>query len=144
MKEWESEKVSFSTNKDNKKGYYSPGKKKVYSDKNIIVNHLKTKGDTYTFCIENNTDLERRWTVENCSVNGWSYDLGSSKLDLHSNPILNGCYAIFELTVDKSFKKENSISKVKEIEFNIEFEGTFDDKNNYIEEIESGKIKFKK
>lgn len=144
MKEWESEKVSFSTNMDNEKGYYTPSKKKIYSDKNIKVSYLKNKGDTYIFCLKNNTDLERRWSIENCSINNWSYDLGSSKLDLHSNPILSGCYAIFELTVDKNFKKENSIKNVKKIEFNIKFEGTFDDDNNHIEEIKSGKIFIKK
>lgn len=144
IKEWESGKISFSTNRDNKKGYYAPGKKNIYADKNIIVNYLKNNGDTYTFCIKNNTKLERRWSVENCTVNGWSYDLGSCMLDLNSNPILDGCYAVFELVVDKSFKKAFAINKIKEIEFKIEFERAFDAENNYIEKIKSGKIRLKK
>lgn len=143
MKEWESPKVSFSTNKDNGKGYYKPKKMPKVSDDNIDIGYVSKKSDTYTFYVKNKTDMERRWSVENCSVNGWSYDLGSAKYDLYSEPILNGCYAVFELPIDKDFKKENSIKKIKKIEFNIEFEGGFDDDYNHIEEIKSDKISVK-
>ena len=122
MKEWESPKVS---------------------DDNIDIGYVSKKSDTYTFYVKNKTDMERRWSVENCSVNGWAYDLGSAKYDLYSEPILNGCYAVFELPIDKDFKKENSIKKIKKIEFDIEFEGGFDDDYNYIEEIKSDKITVK-
>lgn len=143
MKEWESPKVSFSTNKDNGKGYYKPKKTPKVSDDNIDIGYVSKKSDTYTFYVKNKTDIERRWSVENCSVNGWAYDLGSAKYDLYSEPILNGCYAVFELPIDKDFKKENSIKKIKKIEFDIEFDGGFDDDYNHIEEIKSDKITVK-
>ena len=101
MKEWESPKVSFSTNKDNGKGYYKTKKTPKVSDDNIDIGYVSKKSDTYTFYVKNKTDMERRWSVENCSVNGWAYDLGSAKYDLYSEPILNGCYAVFELPIDK-------------------------------------------
>ena len=109
----------------------------------MSIGYISKKNDTYKFYVQNKTDMERRWTVENCSVNDWSYDLGSCKYDLYSEPILNGCYAVFEIPVDKDFKSENSIKKIKEIEFDIEFEGGFDDDYNNIEEIKSDKIKIK-
>jgi hypothetical protein len=143
MKEWESPKVSFSTNKDNGKGYFKPKKAAKVSDENIDIGYISKKSDKYKFYVKNKTERERRWTVENCSVNGWSFDLGSAKYDLYSEPILNGCYAVFEIPVDKDFKSENSIKKIKEIEFDIEFEGGFDDDYNNIEEIKSDKIKIK-
>ena len=87
--------------------------------------------------------MERRWTVGNCSVNDWSYDLGSCKYDLYSKPILSDCYAIFDLSVDKGFKKENSIKSVKKIEFNIEFEGGFDSDNNHFDAISSENVVLK-
>lgn len=143
MKEWESPTVSFSTNKDNGKGYYTPKKSPKTSDNNMDIGYVSNKSDTYTFYVKNKTNMERRWTVKNCSVNGWSYDLGAAKYDLYSEPILNGCYAVFELPVDKNFKKENSIKKVKELEFSIEFEGGFDDDYNRIDELESEKVTVK-
>lgn len=143
MKEWESPKVSFSTNKDNGKGYFKPKKAAKVSDENIDIGYISKKSDKYKFYVKNKTGRERRWSVENCSVNGWSYDLGSAEYDLYSEPILNGCYAVFEIPVDKDFKNENFIKKVKKIEFNVEFEGGFDDDYNYIEEIKSDKIKIK-
>ncbi len=143
MKEWESPKVSFSTNKDDGKGYYTPKKSPKTSDNNMDIGYVSNKSDTYTFYVKNKTNMERRWTVKNCSVNGWSYDLGAAKYDLYSEPILNGCYAVFELPVDKNFKKENSIKKVKELEFSIEFEGEFDDDYNRIDELESEKVTVK-
>lgn len=143
MKEWESGKVSFSTNKDNKKGYYKPQGKQVYADENVSVNYILGKNDEYKFCLKNKTNMERRWSIKNCSVNGWAYDLGSSKYDLYSIPILDGCYAVFDLKVDNKFKKEDSIKTVKKIEFNVIYEGTFDDDNNHIEEISSEVISVK-
>lgn len=144
IKKWDSGKVSFATNRDNKKGYYSPGKTKIYADKNIIVNYLKNNKDTYTFCVKNNTKLQRRWSVEHCSVNDLPYDLGSCMLALNSNPILDGCYAVFELVVDKSFKEIFAINKIKKIEYRIEFERAIDAENNIIERIKSGKIRLKR
>ena len=87
--------------------------------------------------------MDRRWTVDNCSVNDWSYDLGSCKYDLYSEPILSGCYAVFDLTVDNDFKKENSIKSVKKIEFNIEFESGFDNDGDRFDEIKSGNVVLK-
>ena len=143
MKEWDSGQVSFSTNKDNKKGYYKPSKKALFSDENMSIGYISKKNDTYKFYVQNKTDMERRWTVRNCSVNDWSYDLGSCKYDLYSKPILSDCYAIFDLSVDKGFKKENSIKSVKKIEFNIEFEGGFDSDNNHFDAISSENVVLK-
>ena len=143
MKEWESGQVSFSTNKDNGKGYYKPKKKSLFSDKNVSVGYVSKKDDTYKCYVQNKTDMDRRWTVDNCSVNDWSYDLGSCKYDLYSEPILSGCYAVFDLTVDNDFKKENSIKSVKKIEFNIEFEGGFDNEGEHFDEIKSGNVVLK-
>ena len=99
--------------------------------------------DVYKFYVQNKTDMERRWTVENCSVNDWSYDLGSCKYDLYSEPILSGCYAILDLSVDKDFKKENSIKSVKKIEFSIEFEGGFNDDWEKIDGLKSDNVVLK-
>lgn len=143
MKEWESGKVSFSTNKDNGKGYYKPSKKALFSDENMSVGYISKKSDVYKFYVQNKTDMERRWTVENCSVNDWSYDLGSCKYDLYSEPILSGCYAVFDLSVDSDFKKENSIKSIKTIEFDIEFESGFNDDNEHFDAIKSGNVVLK-
>ena len=143
MKEWDSGQVSFSTNKDNKKGYYKPSKKALFSDENMSVGYVSKKNDSYKFFVQNKTDSDRDWTVDNCSVNNWSYDLGSCKYDLYSEPILSGCYAVFDLTVDNDFKKENSIKSVKKIEFNIEFESGFDNDGEHFDEIKSGNVVLK-
>lgn len=121
FKEWESEKISISTSKDNGAGYYTPSGKQIYSDSNMELYYLSNNKNTYQFCIKNNTQLEKRWSVENCSINDWSYDLGSCMLDLYSEPLLNGCYTIFDLVVDEDFLQSNSISSIKNIEFDIEF-----------------------
>lgn len=143
MKDWDSGQVSFSTNKDNKKGYYKPSKKALFSDENMSIGYISKKSDTYKFYVQNKTDIDRRWTVDNCSINDWSYDLGSCKYDLYSEPILSGCYAILDLSVDKDFKKENSIKSVKKIEFSIEFEGGFNDDWEKIDGLKSDNVVLK-
>lgn len=120
--EWESETISVFTNKDDGNGYYAPSGKQIYSDSNMELYYLSNNKNTYKFCLKNNTQWEKRWTVENCSINDWSYDLGSCKYDLYREPLLNGCYTTFDLVVDDDFLKSNSISSIKNIEFDIEFE----------------------
>lgn len=121
FKEWESGKISISTNKDDGKTYIPSGNK-IYSDENMELNYISNDKNTYKFCLKNRTQFEKSWTLSNCSINDWAYDLGSCKYDLYSEPVLDGCYTIFELVIDDDFLNYNNIKEINNIEFDLEFE----------------------
>lgn len=122
FKEWETEQITVSTDKDNGSGYYFTDGTKIYSDDNMEVYYISQKDNTYKFCLFNKLSSEKRWILDNCSVNGWAYDLGSSKYDLYSEPVLGNCYTTFNLPVESDFMEGNGISSITNITFDIEFE----------------------
>lgn len=58
MKEWESPKVSFSTNKDNGKGYFKPKKAAKVSDENIDIGYISKNQISISFMLK--TRLKER------------------------------------------------------------------------------------
>lgn len=139
LPDWDSGQLSFSTNKDDKKGYYKPSKSALASDAYLRAGYLSKKDSTYKFFLQNKTDICRNWKVENCTINSLEF------ASYPSRPILGGCYAVLDLTVDKDYKTKNEIKSVKEISFNIRFEPGTDSHGNHMDDVTSRKIvqKFK-
>lgn len=117
FKEWQSEKVTIYTDLNDGK-YYSPTGKEIYSDENLSLYHI----DGYKFCLYNKTSNEHSWTVDDCSINDWSYELTDYTYDLFNEPVLGKSYTTFEMPIDDSFLKEYGIAKVNNIEFDIKFD----------------------
>lgn len=127
FKEWQSEKVTIYTDLNDGK-YYSPTGKEIYSDENLSLYHI----GGYKFCLYNKSNYEHDWTIDDCTINEWSYELTNYTYDLFNEPILGESYTTFEIPIDDGFLKEYGITKVNNIEFDIEFDY----------DIKTDKIKF--
>lgn len=135
FKEWDSGNVIIDTNLNDGTGYYSSKKQEIYTDDNVSVWYLYGDNNEYTFLIKNKINENTSYTIENCSVNDWAYDLGSCKYDLYSEPIHSNTNDTFTIVVDNDFMKENSISAIENIEFSIKLS-----RNEYPFSISTDKI----
>lgn len=118
--QWETQKIVLKTDLYDNELFY-PNKKIVFSDNNIDLYLMSDDNNNYTFCMYNKRSDYISWEIENCSVDGWSYDLGSAEYDLYNEPCLNGVYTIFTIPIESTFLNENKIKKVTNLEFCIEF-----------------------
>ena len=115
MKEWDSGNVDIKTNLYNENTMYSPKGEKIYSDNNIDV----WENDNFSFTILNKSSYNAGYTIENCSVNDWSYEITDYTYDLYDESIHAGSYAQFSIDVDKEFLKEIGDKNVNNIEVDI-------------------------
>ena len=92
------------------------------NDEIATVWYLANEDNKFKFCVLNKTDYNADYSIENCSVNEWSYDTTSYSYDLFTIPINSHSYSTFTLEPDKDFLEKNSIDTVDSVEFNIEFE----------------------
>lgn len=120
FKDWQSNQITVKTSLYDG-SLYVPNGKIVYSDNGIDLYFVSSKNNVYTFCMYNKNDEDIRWSIENCSVNDWSYDLGGSKYDLYNEANMGKCYKLFKLPVEKDFISENKIKKITNLEFYIEY-----------------------
>ena len=115
MKEWDTGIVSLSTNYSLEDNKYIPSGKEIYSDDNITV----WSKEDLSFVVLNKSKYNSGYTIENCSINSWSYDLTDYSYDLYDEPIHSNSYAIFTIPIDEDFLRDNDISKAKNVEFDI-------------------------
>lgn len=117
---WDTETITIKTSSDDGI-YYIPKGKEIYSDENILLYLLSNSERNYRFCLKSNLTESNYWSIENCSINDWVYDLGSCKYDLFAEPIISNKYSIFNLIIDEDFINKNEIKSIKNIEFEIDF-----------------------
>lgn len=117
---WDTETITIKSDLDDGI-YYEPKGTEVFSDKDIVIYLLSSNKESYKFCLKSSLIKNDYWSVENCSINDWMYDLGSCKYDLFGKPILSNTFSVFELVVDKDFMEKNDIKCIKDIEFEIDF-----------------------
>lgn len=113
--------VSVFTNMYDKNKQYKPSGKKIYSDDNITV---WNRGNL-NFEILNKSGYNASYTIENCSVNDWSYELTDYTFDLYSEEIHDDAYVRFKFPISDKFLKENNIKKVKNVEFDVLLEDSY-------------------
>ena len=125
---WEPDKVRLKTSLFDNKLNVKTGKL-IYSDGKVDVYDYKRKGNEFTFCLYNKDVNTLIWSMENCSINGWVYDL-KYEYDLYAKRVMNDTYTYFTLKVKDDFIKENKISKIDNIEFILDF--VYDGKTDII------------
>lgn len=119
---WDTETITIKSSSDDGI-YYEPKGKEVFSDKDIVLYLLSSSKGSYKFCLKSNLIQNDYWSVENCSINDWMYDLGSCKYDLFGEPAISGSFSVFSLIVDRDFMEKNNIKSINNIEFEIDFGG---------------------
>ena len=136
-KEWDSGKISVETNLYDENAVYVPKGEKIYSDDNIDV----WKNDGLNFTILNKSEYNAGYTIENCSVNEWSYELTDYTYDLYDEDIHTGSYANFSIDVDEEFLEEIGTNNIDNIEFDILLKDSYWDLKGHPWEHKTEKIK---
>ena len=122
FKDWNTPPIDIITNHYSPDELYDPSGSIVLNDEIATVWYLANEDNKFKFCVLNKTDYNADYSIENCSVNEWSYDTTSYSYDLFTIPINSHSYSTFTLEPDKDFLEKNSIDTVDSVEFNIEFE----------------------
>lgn len=119
IKDWDTGTVKIKTNLYDESLMYSVSEKEIYGDSNTTIWYAGKEGNDYSFIIRNNSTYNVDFTIDNCSVNDWSYKITDYTYDLHDKPIQANSYNVFTISVDENFIEEYEISEVKNIEFTI-------------------------
>jgi hypothetical protein len=119
FKEWNTEIVEIKTNQYNESLVYSPSGEVVYQNENVDVWLDKKQDNKYYLSLKNKSKYNASYTIENMSVNGWSYELTNYTYDLYDEDIHSNSVSNFEIEIDEDFLKENGIDEINDIEFDI-------------------------
>lgn len=119
VKEWDTGNIELKTNLYDEGLMYSPSGEEIYTDPNITVWYTGNVGEDYSFVIKNNNYYNSDYTIDNCSVNDWSYKVLDYTYDLFDEPIHANSYDVFTLSVESGFMEEYDISQIESIEFSI-------------------------
>lgn len=106
------------TNNDDGKYQKATGDS-IYSDKNIDVTFLESDDSDFKFAIYSKYKKYIDYRIDNCSVNGYSYDLTDSDSPVYDESLFPGTYSVFEISVEDNFCEDNSIKNIEKIEFKI-------------------------
>lgn len=120
IKEWDSGIIKIPTNCYNESLRYVSEGEEIYSDDNVSLYRLGDSGGDFRFSIYNKTGYNASFSIENCLVNEWSYELTNYTFDLFQVPVHSGSYCEFSIPIDDEFLSEYSISEVNSIQFNIQ------------------------
>lgn len=135
-KEFDTGKITVNTNLYDESKMYMPNGNKIYSDDNLTV--WKNSGTSFT--VLNDSSYNAQYTVENCSLNEWAYQLTDYTYDLYEEEIHSGAYVTFEIPIEKDFLDSNEIEKAENIEFDILLSDSYWNLEGDLWEYKSGKI----
>lgn len=99
---------------------------KLYSDNNMDIEYVGKDGNEYNFIIKNKTSAYADYRVEECSINGWSFDTG---IQVYDDPIMSKAYSRFTISIDEEFMSKNNIDKIENMEFKIRLATNYGAKN---------------
>lgn len=119
VKEWDTGIIELKTNLYEDSIMYSPSGEEVYSDQHVTLWYTGNIGNDYSFIIKNNNSYNSDYTVDNCSINDWSYKILNYTYDLYNEQIHANSYDVFTLSVNSDFMEEYNISQIESIEFNV-------------------------
>ena len=135
FKEWNTELINVKTNHYREDARPVASMDPDYSDDvvdvwcNVITpNDLDNAESGIALIIHNKSKYNATCTIENCSVNDWSYELTNYTFDAYDEIVNNNAFLTIIVPIDKDFMEENSISELEQFEFDVHME---DDNWNY-------------
>ena len=140
FKEWNSDVIKIKTNAYDKEKMYKPTGEEVYSDDNMTLWLVGKEDNEYNFVVKNKSSYNVEYYIENCSVDGWSYENDNYLLDLYAEPIHGKTYYAYEFEIDDTFMEENKIEEIKNLEFNLLMQDGYIEDYLNIWEAKSDKI----
>lgn len=136
-KEFDTGIVSAQTDSYDIEEVFIPNGYEIYSDDIVSL----YKMDDYTFVLFNRSNYNAGYTIENASINDWSYELTDYTYDLYDKVIHPNSYSIFTIPIEKYFLEKNNFDTVENIEFDMLLEDDYWDFAGEKWEYKSGKIK---
>lgn len=94
----------------------------LYEDDSLRLAFYSNENEDFIFLVENKTDYNVTCTIENCSVNGWAYEITDYSYDAYYELINSNTIAPINLHIDNDFLEKNNIDEITEIEFSISLE----------------------
>lgn len=116
---------------------FIPNGEEIYSDDTVTLWY----SDDNKFILLNKTNYNAGYTIENASVNDWSYELINYTYDLYDIIIHENSYSIFTIPIEKDFLKENNLEKAENIEFDILLKDDYWDYNGLPWKYKTPKIR---
>lgn len=124
-KEWDSGLVNIQTNLYNEEYRVYVEDEPIYSDDCVDVYFLAAEAN-YIYCaIFNKTSYNASYTVENCSVNDWAYNITDYTYDVYDVPIHTNTYSIFIVPIDEDFIYEYDLTELTSFEFDISLRDSY-------------------
>lgn len=127
--ELQTKSYTIKTNHFDKSVTVSPKGDEVYSDDDIKVWYVEGDNNDYKFLLYCNGDIGT-YTLENCSVNEWGYNITDYTYDLYDEVAIKKTYAIFTLPIDSSFIENNKIEKIESLEFDVKYSYDYKKENS--------------
>ena len=120
MKQWDSGLLNIKTNQYDEEHRFTIDRDPDYTDDVVEVWYGGSDSkNNYTFWVHNKSDYNAACTIENCSVNEWSYELTNYTYDTYGVLVNSDAYVAITVPVDKEFAETNEIDKVESIEFDV-------------------------
>lgn len=93
----------------------------IYEDDFVTVSILDASTDHITYYVQNHSGYYSYLEVTDCSVDGWAYDLGSSKLYLNDELVFKDHAAILTLNIDRKFLNDSGIDSPSTVNMKLGF-----------------------
>lgn len=143
MKQWDSGLLNIKTSQYSEELRATVDKEPDYADDVVEVWYAGNDSkNNYTFWVHNKSSYNAECTIENCSVNDWSYELTEYTFDAYGVLVNSDAYVAITIPVDKEFAKTNGIEKIENIEFDVLIEDNNWDLKGDLWKHKSDKITF--
>ena len=120
MKQWDSGLLNIKTSQYSEELRATVDRDPDYADDVVEVWYAGNDSkNNYTFWVHNKSSYNAECTIENCSVNDWSYELTEYTFDAYGVLVNSDAYVAITIPVDKEFAKTNGIEKIENIEFDV-------------------------
>lgn len=117
FKEWDTGLLTVNTNLDEDVERYLVDPE--LEDDCVSVSYIEADGTDLIFAVQNKTDYNVDCTFENCSINGWAYEITDYSFDAYNEIINSRAIAIIKLHIDDEFLDKNSIETISDVEFDV-------------------------
>ena len=120
MKQWDSGLLNIKTSQYSEELRATVDRDPDYTDEEVEVWYAGNDSkNNYTFWVHNKSSYNAECTIENCSVNDWSYELTEYTFDAYGVLVNSNAYVAITIPIDKEFAKTNGIEKIENIEFDV-------------------------
>ena len=120
MKQWDSGLLNIKTSQYSEELRATVDRDPDYADDVVEVWYAGNDSkNNYTFWVHNKSSYNAECTIENCSVNDWSYELTEYTFDAYGVLVNSNAYVAITIPIDKEFAKTNGIEKIENIEFDV-------------------------